>query len=126
MEALAAGGGKTRAYSFVWKPGGRAAALGSFHAIDLPFTFGTFDREGWREFLGAGPDADALSATMRRAWGAFARDGRPDRVLSCGWDTWDREGRSTLVLADPPRQVRDPLAERRAVWDGLRSARNAS
>ena len=121
----AGGGGETRAYSFAWKPGGRAAAMRSFHAVDLPFTFGTFDREGWRQFLGAGPDADALSATMRRAWAAFARDGRPGRVLPCGWDRWEPEGRSTLVLADPVRQVGDPLAGPRAAWGSMGRAPTA-
>ena len=128
-ELLAAhssgGGGETRAYSFAWKPAGRAAAMRSFHAVDLPFTFGTFDREGWREFLGAGPDADALSETMRRAWTGFARDGRPDRSLSCGWDRWEPAGRSTLVLADPVRQVLDPLAGPRAAWRSLSDASRA-
>jgi para-nitrobenzyl esterase len=118
----AGGGGETRAYSFAWKPGGRAAPMRSFHAVDLPFTFGTFDREGWREFLGAGPDAEGLSTTMRRAWAAFARDGRPDRVLSSGWDRWQPVGRSTLVLADPVRQVVDPLAERRTAWESIGKA----
>lgn len=120
------GGGSTRAYSFAWRPGGRAAALGAFHAIDLPFTFGTFDREGWRDFLGAGPDAEELSATMRRAWAAFARDGRPDRVLTCGWDLWEPEERTTLLLSGELRQLRDPLAERREAWDALRPARAAA
>ena len=118
----AGGGGETRAYSFAWKPGGRATALRSFHAVDLPFTFGTFDREGWRQFLGAGPDADELSATMRRAWTAFARDGRPDRALSCGWDRWEPPARTTLVLAEPVSQVRDPLAAPRAAWESIGKA----
>lgn len=118
----AGGGGDTRAYSFAWKPGGPAAAMRSFHAVDLPFTFGTFDRDGWRQFLGAGPDAEELSATIRRAWAAFARDGRPDRAVPCGWDRWEPAGRATLVLADEVRQTADPLRERRAAWDALGKA----
>ena len=41
---------------------------GACHALDLPFTFGTLDVDGWRDFAGAhDPQADALSQRMRTA-----------------------------------------------------------
>ena len=123
LEAHHRHGPSTRACSFAWKPGGRAAPLGSFHAVDIPFTFGTFDREGWGEFLAAGPEAERVSAAVRAAWTAFAGDGRPDRVVPTGWDPWDPERRRTLVLADPVRQADDPMRERRAAWEALPGVR---
>jgi para-nitrobenzyl esterase len=49
---------------------GEAWRRGAFHAIDLPFTFGTLDRAGWAEFLGAGPDAEQLAQWHMAAWSA--------------------------------------------------------
>jgi para-nitrobenzyl esterase len=120
MAAQAVHQPRTFAYNFAWRPGGAAAALGAFHAVDLPFTFGTFDRDGWEEFLGADAGARRLSAVMRTAWAGFARDGAPR--VDCGWEPWDMVRRTTLVLDDPPTCVEDPLADRRAVWAPLARA----
>lgn len=56
---------------------------------------------------------------MRAAWAAFARDGRPERAVPCGWDPWEPSTRRTLVLDEPLRQVDDPLAEARDAWDAV-------
>ncbi|HEV2370276.1 MAG TPA: carboxylesterase family protein, partial [Acidimicrobiales bacterium] len=106
-------------YSFAWQPRGPAAHLGAFHAIDLPFTFGTFDREGWGEMLGADAGAHDVSRAMRSAWAAFAAGGDPGPGLAGGWPRWDDDRRTTLVLGDPVTLVEDPLAERRQAWEAL-------
>jgi para-nitrobenzyl esterase len=111
---------RTFAYSFAWRPGGDASALGAFHAVDLPFTFGTFDQAGWADFLGAGRGARRLSAVVRTAWATFARDGAP--TADCGWPPWDPVRRRTLVLDDPPTCADDPLSDRRAMWAALERA----
>jgi para-nitrobenzyl esterase len=108
----------TYVYNFAWRPGGRAAPLRACHAIDLPFAFGTFDKEGWAEFLGAGAGARRVSTAMRAAWASFARDGSPS--IAGGWPPWEPAVRTTLVLDDPPICVADPSAERRAAWDVFR------
>jgi para-nitrobenzyl esterase len=95
--------GRTFAYRFDW----HAPALGAFHACDLPFTFGTLDADGWGEFVGADPDAHALSSRMRRAWAGFARTGDP------GWDEYDPERRSTIVLGRDDHVAEHPVAARR-------------
>ena len=67
-------------YRFTWEAPVRRAC----HALDLPFTFGTFDVSTWREFAGADgrprPPAEALSARMREAWTSFAADRRAVRL----------------------------------------------
>jgi para-nitrobenzyl esterase len=120
VAAQAAHQPRTFAYSFAWRPNGAATGLGAFHAIDLPFTFGTFDRDGWAEFLGAGSGARRVSALVRGAWAAFARDGLPR--VDCGWEPWDPVRRPTLVFDNPPACVEDSLADRRAAWDRVGSA----
>jgi para-nitrobenzyl esterase len=84
----------TYTYLFTWQ----APGLGAFHAVDLPFTFGTFDADGWGEFVGADADADRLSRDIRRAWSTFARDGKP------GWEQFPTTmvfGRESYVAEDP-------------------------
>jgi para-nitrobenzyl esterase len=91
----------TFTYLFSW----RAPDIGAFHAVDLPFTFGTFDADGWGAFVGVDDDARALSTTLRDAWAAFARDGAPP---------WP--GRpATMVFDRISRVVDDPLGSRLSV-----------
>jgi para-nitrobenzyl esterase len=84
----------TYTYLFTWQ----APELGAFHAVDLPFTFGNFDADGWGDFVGADADALRLSREMRHAWATFARDGAP------GWDEFPATmvyGRESYVADDP-------------------------
>jgi para-nitrobenzyl esterase len=89
------------AYVFDW----RSPVVGACHASDLPFTFGTFDVDTWRDFVGADDAAEALSARLRATWAAFARTGDP------GWPAWSAD-RPTMVFG-PTDEVREhPLAGR--------------
>ena len=66
LKGRATGGtGRTYAYFFTWEAPERGCVL---HAVDIPFTFDTFDVDGWGEFVGVDVDADA------------ARSGAPQRV----------------------------------------------
>jgi para-nitrobenzyl esterase len=104
---------RTFVYEFDWRSpivreGGR---LGACHAIDLPFTFATFDRCGWGEFVGADADADALSAELRAAWCRFAATGEP------GWPAYtERDGRPVRRLARTSETVADPDEAVRTAW----------
>jgi para-nitrobenzyl esterase len=51
--------------------------VGAAHAVDLPFTFGTFDRDGWGEAVGADDRAERLGCTWRGCWTSFASSGDP-------------------------------------------------
>jgi para-nitrobenzyl esterase len=64
--------GPAFAYLFTWE----GPEAGACHGIDIPFPFGNFV-DGWDAFAGLDDDGRALSATMRGAWAAFARDGDP-------------------------------------------------
>ncbi len=99
---------------FDWGATGGDWRRGAFHAIDLPFSFGTLDRCGWLEFLGAAPGddrgANRLSEAHIAAWGAFARSGDP------GWGRFPAE----VMRFDSECSVTgDPLVDAAAVWDGL-------
>jgi para-nitrobenzyl esterase len=104
---------------FTWPSRGDGWERGAFHAIDLPFVFGTFDRCGWREFLGADDQADELSAEMRAAWTSFARTGVPTGPTTGAWPRYDPVDRATVILDTPVSTVSDPLGEIDERWKDL-------
>lgn len=93
--------GRAHGYVFDWQ----SPVVGACHASDLPFTFGTFDVDTWREFVGADDDAEALSARLRRAWASFARAGDP------GWPAWDAD-RQAMVFGRTDEVREHPAAAR--------------
>jgi para-nitrobenzyl esterase len=97
-HAAAAGPGVgTYNYLFTWESPAFGGVLGSCHALEIPFVFGTVHNPAIQTFAGGGEDALALSALMRRSWTEFARTGSPGR-----WPGWDRDLRPTKVFGPWP------------------------
>ncbi len=100
-------------YRFNWEAPVRRAC----HALDLPFTFGTLDVAGWREFAGAdgtrAADADALSSRVQEAWTSFAADGAP-RDTTIG--PWPEDVVVGLGIDAPIGD--DDVARRIRIWLG--------
>ncbi len=103
----------TFSYLFTWE----APRLGAFHAVDLPFTFGTFDVDGWGDFVGADADAERLSAQMRAAWAAFASSGDPSTSGLGPWPRYTTEARETMELGRRCGVVSDPGGDLRRLWE---------
>jgi para-nitrobenzyl esterase len=80
-------------YLFTWESPAFGGSLGSCHALEIPFVFGTVHNPAVQAFSGGGDGAFVLSATIRGAWTEFARTGSPG-----GWEPWDVERRPTTVL----------------------------
>src|SRR5206468_6759078 len=80
---------RTYAYLFTWPSPAMGGALGSCHAVDLPFVFGTLDHPVLRRFAGNGPDAHALAGRIQDAWIAFARTGDPGHPGLGAWPSYD-------------------------------------
>jgi para-nitrobenzyl esterase len=106
-------------YLFTWESPLRGGALRACHALDLPFTFGTFDAPGMAEFAGTGPEAEALSENLRGAWLAFARTGNPTHPRIGEWPPCAAPERAVMELGARCGVLEDPFAEERALWDGL-------
>jgi para-nitrobenzyl esterase len=83
--------------------------LGSCHASEIPFVFGTAELTEMRPRLGAHP-SPAVTEVVHGAWVRFIRDGDP------GWPAADRTGRPTALLAEAIEVVSDPDAADRYVW----------
>ena len=93
-------------YLFTWSSPAFDGVLGSCHALEIPFVFGTLKNEAIQAFSGGGEDAFALSVAIRRSWTSFARTGVPACDLpgagSVTWAAWDPAVRPTTVLGPWP------------------------
>ncbi len=96
----------TFAYLFTWESPAFEGVLGSCHALEIPFVFGTLKHPVVQAFSGAGEDAFALSALMRTAWTSFARTGVPACEMpgagTVPWPEWEPGRRPTTVLGPWP------------------------
>ena len=106
---------QTFSYTFDWKSPAFGGILGSCHALDLPFTFGT--QAMMPEFAGSGPAADALANCVMDAWTAFARTGDPS-TSDLQWPAYNVDTRTRVMLGADIRVEDHWRAEERAVWDG--------
>ena len=110
---------QTYAYLFTWPSPLMGGALGSCHALDLPFVFGTLDHPVLRRFAGGGPEARILAERMQDAWIAFARTGDPSHPGIGEWPSYDAERRTTMILGRECRLEEAPREPERAVWTEL-------
>jgi para-nitrobenzyl esterase len=110
-EARAESGDPAYVYRFDWA----APALGAAHAVDLPFTFGTFDREGWADAVGHDQAAETLSSQLRGAWAAFAATGTPSQD-GLPWPPYRLPDRPVMVFDRVSGVVEDPDAGVRACY----------
>lgn len=124
-EAQHAGGGTVHSYLFTWRPPALRRALGSCHALDIPFVFGSTAHPLARPLTGASAVAPRLSRTMQQSWTGFARSGDPGHLRIPDWPAFDPGRRATMIFGR--RCVVDdaPLeAERRLLesWSGPAAA----
>ena len=103
----------TYSYTFDWQSPAFGGVLGSCHALDIPFTFGTHGH--MPEFAGSGPEADELANCVMDAWIAFARSGDPS-TPSLTWPAYNTAKRSRVMLGANIRVEEHWRAEERAVW----------
>jgi para-nitrobenzyl esterase len=105
---LAAATAPVWSYLFSWgRPG-----VGAPHGSELSFLFDHLS-----------PQLPEYGATMRDhvlgAWVAFARDGDPNHATLPEWAPYELGDRATMRFDDPARLELDPIADVRAMWDGI-------
>jgi para-nitrobenzyl esterase len=112
-DAHAARAPATFVARFDWE----APGLGAAHGVDVPFTFGTFDREGWDAVIGHDARAEAVGVSLRRAWTTFAADGTPLPGGGIDWPAYGPPRRSTMLFtSDGCCAVDDPDAGTRSLF----------
>lgn len=105
-------------YLFDWETPFMGSSLGSCHALEVPFVFGTIDEPAVQPFSGFGTEAVELSSAMQQAWVAFARSGTPSCDRLGEWPTYGAD-RSTMILGRNRRVVEDPRGEERTAWESV-------
>jgi para-nitrobenzyl esterase len=119
-KAASRGGSRVHKYLFTWPSPAMNGALGSCHALEIPFVFGTASSlPGLRGFVGEGSLVDRLSLEMQDAWTAFARTGDPSHDALGRWPAFDAERASTLVFGAESTVADAPHRDELAFWDGL-------
>jgi para-nitrobenzyl esterase len=112
----------TYAYLFTWPSPVLGGMLGSCHALDLPFVFGTLEHPMLRPLVGKGPEARALAERIQDAWIAFARSGRPSHAGIGDWPGYEEAHRRTMILDRRCRVEAAPREAERAFWDTIEEA----
>ena len=109
------------AYLFAWRSPAFGGALGSCHALEIPFAWNTLDHGMSQLFCGP-PDevSRRLAATMHEAWATFARTGTPSAAGLPDWPAYEPGRRATMIFDTESRVEDDPGATDRRAWEGLR------
>jgi para-nitrobenzyl esterase len=87
--------------------------LGACHAVEIPFVFGTTDRDDVHELIGDQP-SPAVADAAHRTWVSFITGGSP------GWSPYSADKRLTGVLTETVTEVPDPDGDERALWESIR------
>jgi para-nitrobenzyl esterase len=105
-------------YRFDWRSNFLGGVLGSCHALELGFVFGTYKEKLAAAFFGSGARADALSGAMIDAWTNFARSGAP--APAAQWPQYSKERRNVMLFgAEPPHIESAPNEQRRKIWETI-------
>ena len=83
--------------------------LGSCHAADVPFAFGTIDLPELAARIGARPSRAAGDA-LHGTWVAFACGEGPD------WDPYELQRRPTALFTAAITVIEDPAGDERRAW----------
>ena len=115
-----AAGGKAWAYLFTHASPARRGALGSCHALEMPFVFGTLHAPTQDRFAGTGPEVARLSREMMDSWLSFVGNGDPAHPSIAPWSQYTGEARPTMVFGTVgSAQENDPFGEERAAIEQL-------
>ncbi len=113
--------GRIHNYLFTWPSPAAGGMLGSCHALELGFVFGTNNLPGMPQFAGTGPIPERLATEVQDAWLAFARNGDPSCESLGGWSQYDAARRATMILGEKSGSQDAPYDGERRAWDAIPS-----
>ncbi|MBN9669886.1 carboxylesterase/lipase family protein [Roseibium aggregatum] len=92
-------------YNFAWEIPRDDGELGSPHAVDIPFAFGTLDAAG--AMIGTGDAAHETALNMMSAFVAFARNGDPNNDRLPEWLPYNGDTRISMLMQAEPVAASD-------------------
>lgn len=104
-------------YLFTWRSPAMGGVLGSCHALELGFVFGTNHLPGMSAFSGTGAAAEKLATQIQDAWLAFARSGDPSCASIGDWSPYTEARRATMIFGETTRLEDAPYDAERRAWD---------
>ena len=104
-DARSAAANPTWSYWFTWASTAMGGALGSCHALDIPFAFDNLDAPGARGLMGRDSDPAGLHTYFADEIVRFATHGHPS------WTQYARDTRPTMVLGAERVLEHDPEGE---------------
>jgi para-nitrobenzyl esterase len=109
---------QTWMYLFTWATPAFGGALGSCHALEIPFVFNNLDKPGAGAFTGTvTPDMQTLAEHMQDAWIAFARGGDPNHAGLPRWDRYEPNRRVTMNFNTACAAEDNAGCEQLALWE---------
>ncbi len=93
--------------------------LGSCHALEIPFVFGTLEAPTMKGFVPVNSEAKAVSEKMMDSWIAFAHTGNPNHKDIPEWPAYDAEKRATMVFGTECKVENGIFNKEYKAWDGL-------
>jgi para-nitrobenzyl esterase len=118
LERQSAHGEQTWMYLFAWATPAFGGALGSCHALEIPFVFNNLDKPGAGALTGSvSPEMQTLAEQMQDAWIAFARTGDPNHPELPRWERYEPERRATMVFDAACALADDAGCEQLALWE---------
>ncbi|MBK7726710.1 MAG: carboxylesterase/lipase family protein [Dehalococcoidia bacterium] len=109
----------TYVYLFTYASPARGGSLGSCHALEMPFVFGTTKAPTQDRFAGSGPDVERLAENMMDAWLSFARTGNPAHERIGAWPAYNAADRPTMIFDRKSGLENDPFGEERRAIEAL-------
>ena len=107
-------------YRFDWRSHFLGGIMGSCHALEIGFMFGTHKMRLAGTFFGTGQAAEALAHDMTEAWTSFARTGDPATASTGAWPRYEAASRPTMIFGDgAPHIVDAPEEKRLRAWDAI-------
>jgi len=111
--------GRIYNYLFTWPSPAVKGMLGSCHALELGFVFGTNHLPGMPQFAGTGPIVERLATEIQDGWLAFARNGDPSCESLGAWPQYDASRRATMILGEKSAVQDAPYDGERRAWDAI-------
>ena len=110
---------RTYSYMFTWRSPAMGGILGSCHALELGFVFGTNQLPGMSQFSGTGAVVEKIEHQMQNAWLAFARCGNPSNESIGDWPGYTEARRATMIFGSETSAQDAPYDAERRAWDAI-------